>query len=694
MNKMRKVSKGIVYIFIANLVLLTACIKPKEVAPSDGNVGINALQISEDFDFESTADVDLSVEVTLNNEPLAGVPLRIFDNLPPSVYNDANVTEGILIASGRTNSSGVFEIPLNLPTDLEHVFIQSDYLGIPDITTATIVNGRINTTISDNNNQNRAGRIMSNNVPSNSLSKARTARVYNYLGEFDSDGVPEYLEPQPDEISADFLTDVNNSLPERAPVPDANPEYLADGNETDIILVEEADVWVTFVHEGAGYRNVLGYYTYDNSNPPATADDIADLNIIFPNTSFTGSGGGLTSGDKVNIGRYPAGTGIGWFIVANGWNGSAVGDGLNIFYSNPVFNPESSESLKQHNVLLKDVGRNLVLMGFEDIKRDTFSDEDFNDAIFYITASPFSAIQTGNLPPVTSNETDTDGDNIVDEFDDYPNDPTRAFDNYYPGRGVFGTLAFEDLWPNRGDYDFNDLVVDYNFNQLTNNDNKITAIEAKFIVKAIGAGFQNGFGFQMNVNPGEVVSVTGLDLQEDIITLNANNTEAGQDKATIIVFDNAYRILRHPGGGQNFVNTELGSTYVEPDTITINIVFDEAKSIADIGLAPYNPFLIVNKERGKEIHLPGYPPTSLANTSYFGTGIDDSDVDSETYYKSNGNLPWAMNIPLKFEYPVEFTDVTEAHLTFAEWVQSSGFSRQDWYKNKLGYRNTSKIFTK
>jgi hypothetical protein len=26
-----------------------------------------------------------------------------------------------------------------------------------------------------------------------------------------------------------------------------------------------------------------------------------------------------------------------------------------------------------------------------------------------------------------------------------------------------GTLAFEDLWPSTGDYDFNDLVVDYDF---------------------------------------------------------------------------------------------------------------------------------------------------------------------------------------------------------------------------------------
>jgi hypothetical protein len=34
---------------------------------------------------------------------------------------------------------------------------------------------------------------------------------------------------------------------------------------------------------------------------------------------------------------------------------------------------------------------------------------------------------------------------------------------------IYGTLAYEDLWPSKGDYDFNDLVVDYDFNIVKNN---------------------------------------------------------------------------------------------------------------------------------------------------------------------------------------------------------------------------------
>ncbi len=32
-----------------------------------------------------------------------------------------------------------------------------------------------------------------------------------------------------------------------------------------------------------------------------------------------------------------------------------------------------------------------------------------------------------------------------------------------PSEQFTGTLAYEDLWPGKGDYDFNDLVVDYDF---------------------------------------------------------------------------------------------------------------------------------------------------------------------------------------------------------------------------------------
>jgi LruC domain-containing protein len=92
--------------------------------------------------------------------------------------------------------------------------------------------------------------------------------------------------------------------------------------------------------------------------------------------------------------------------------------------------------------------------------------------------------------------------------------------------------------------------------------------------------------------------------------------------------------------------------------------------------------------------LPGYPPTYLVNTAYFGTGDDDTDTSIGKYYKSATNLPWGMHLPERFDYPLESEDIVKAHLVFPQWAQSSGYSFMDWYKDMPGYRNPIKIYNR
>jgi len=229
------------------------------------------------------------------------------------------------------------------------------------------------------------------------------AQTYNYLGSYTSNGTPLYLEAESDVISVETQEMISNALPESFPVPDYNPHYISSGYDTDLNLSEDAEVWVTFVSEGAGYRNVLGYYTYPVGNPPATAPSAEDVTIIFPNVSALGSGGGLLMGNKVKIGTFTEGTAIGWVLLANGWQGGAVTNGYWKLYSNTDYNPESNEDLRHHNVLLADPDNERIILGFEDIRRDYGScDNDFNDAIFYVTANPYSAMTTTNFADVSS----------------------------------------------------------------------------------------------------------------------------------------------------------------------------------------------------------------------------------------------------------------------------------------------------
>lgn len=289
---------------------------------------------------------------------------------------------------------------------------------------------------------------------------------------------------------------------------------------------------------------------------------------------------------------------------------------------------------------------------------------------------------------------DTDGDGVPDGDDDYPNDPDRAFDNYIPASG-YGTLAYEDLWPGKGDYDFNDLVLDYKLQFVTNANNNVLEIFGTFIVRAYGATYHNGFGFEFITDQidQDDLSATGYDLQENYINLNSNGLEAGQTNPVFIVYDDAYNILPHPGEGIG-VNTEESAPYVEPDSVMLTInVTPDTYSLSTFTGSTFNPFIIVDGQRDVEVHLPNHPPTDKADMSLFGTNHDDSDPQTGRYYKTQENLPWAINIYESFAYPREKIEILDAYHYFDEWAESSGEQYPDWYQDNQGYRNDQNIYS-
>lgn len=286
---------------------------------------------------------------------------------------------------------------------------------------------------------------------------------------------------------------------------------------------------------------------------------------------------------------------------------------------------------------------------------------------------------------------DSDGDGVDDEEDDYPNDTEKAFDVFYPGENEFGSLGFEDNWPGQGDYDFNDLVIDYNYKQVLNGSNQLVEMNARYAVRAIGASFENGFGIKLGAPPSDVEQVSGMEVPGEYTTLAANGLESGQSEATIIAFENAFDILPHQGGGLG-VNTNPNAPFVEPDTLNISLEMENPVNTAEVGMAPYNPFLIVDGIRGREVHLPGHEPTDLADPNFFGTGQDDSQPQNGRYYKTANNLPWAIDIPAPYQYPVEKVEINQAYNHFVEWAESDGEQYDDWYLDKQGYRSQQNIY--
>lgn len=287
---------------------------------------------------------------------------------------------------------------------------------------------------------------------------------------------------------------------------------------------------------------------------------------------------------------------------------------------------------------------------------------------------------------------DDDNDGVTNEEDEYPNDPQRAYNLWYPDNTQFGTLAFEDNWPHTADYDLNDLVVGYRFKQVLNANTSLVEVFADFSIKAIGASYRNAFGFMMNIPAWSIQSVTGSSLTTGFIQTAANGTEAGQSQAVIFVTDDPKVQLPYPGSGE-FVNTTPGSPYVEPDTMHLHIALQVPVSLSSIGYAPYNPFIVVNRNRGREIHLTDQLPTAFADNSFFGTVNDNSNPATGRYYKTSENLPWALDIPGPFDYPAENNEIIKGYLKFAPWAMSSGAEYSDWYlPNIAGYRDNTFIY--
>lgn len=684
--------KHIAYVLL--LVVTFASCKRDRVNPADDK-GINTnVERSEDmvvpngFNYNTTQDLSLDIILAdRNGTPIPGVRVDVyaepFDGLKePKVY-----------ATAITDKNGVIDVPLSLPTYQKQVTIFPHAMGVPQNVEVPVsankvkfhyMAGKVQTMVSPSTVLN--GSLSS--VGNGFSRKAGVEDKFSFkLGTFNTDGVPNYL-TTPDVLTTAFTNRVLGALPESQAVPVYRPQYLNSGVPPLIEVTQTADVWITFVHEGASYKNVLFYYIYNKNTPPATANDIDSLYAIFPNVSFSGSGGGLAAGDKVKLGRFGKDTMIGFAIAANGFRSSTnINKGLGVWYSHKDFNDEAS-TFKDHVIVLYDQPTERYIIAFEDVRRDNGqSDQDFNDAVFYASANPPTGIN--NPGPKTEDPNDCDNDGVPDSFDDYPCDSTKAYDRYFPSKTDFGTVAFEDLWPSTGDYDINDLVIRWQFHACVDPQNRVIELNAKVYADAKGAALPGGFGVEFPFDASKVDQFTGSQITGNRATLASNGLEAGHTKAVAIFFDKVVDQLSQPGG--SFYNTRRFAPLATPDTIKTKMTFVNPLPFTQLGVYPFNPFLFTSA-RNIEVHLPNRANTALANTGLFGTGNDNTIPASNRYYKTKNNLPWAMHFPVKFDYPAEKVDIVTAHLKYSSWVQTNGLLNNDWYEDKPGYRDNTKLY--
>lgn len=479
-------------------------------------------------------------------------------------------------------------------------------------------------------------------------------------------GKPEELIWARNEYSDEFYERINNALPEAK----INEAFLTDDSGSTLSLIEDAEVFVTFIHEGAGYRNAFGYFSYPTGNPPTSREEV-DVSIVFPNLSYPH----LANGHRVSLGNFNAGTTVGFFIAANGysWWTGVKDSPVPYYYSLSGLNPERDPGLKQHVVLLYDEEVQEVIMGFEDLPRE-WGDNDFNDAVFSVKATPDSAIATGTLVEMPQ-VNDSDADGIADAQDEFPNDYRRAYSSYFPNREDWVTLAYEDNWPKLGDYDMNDLVIRERLQTIYSSKGGISAINISGFIDARGASNHNGFALRLLHRAPELIESAELVIKGETFS---KVPEAYQSDAVIQVWANSTTMTQTGESGQcSHFNTHLHCTQFASVPFELDIQFSE--DIVGLLHSDLDFFIFRTDNRGHEIHFTGYPPTDLADPYLFGRQADDSNLATGRYYKSEQNLPWGLKLNSQWQYPREYIDVLWAYPDYQSWVESSGTAKQDWY---------------
>ncbi len=268
--------------------------------------------------------------------------------------------------------------------------------------------------------------------------------------------------------------------------------------------------------------------------------------------------------------------------------------------------------------------------------------------------------------------------------------------SYFPAEGKYGTLCFEDIWPNTGDYDFNDFVIDYNVKATFNDDLLVTKIDMHLFLRAAGASFNNGFGIsfrQRNSSHGPYPDIASVTVNGEVIP------EEATTYPSYILIPGTKTVL-------NSWNTIMSKDFEPPVEYNVEIIFAEPISDWELGLPLQNPFIFVNQDRGKEIHRPYDLPTSLANPAYAHTADDFTDLDvflPENFkmvvgyftYMTEDMYPWVIDVYFDgasgelFQYPAEFVQIQSSYSSFEGWVET--MDPYNWYLPE--YRIPDSLYT-
>jgi len=640
--------KKIFIVFITSVLLVcTGCDQATNIQNNDDPININDIQVPEDFTYQtsSAVTVNLTVKDALDN-PVQGVIFKIYDADP-----DQN---GRFISKGVTLEDGSYQTALIAPEGCSELTVVSpiNTLSIP------IVNGELTYEYSNF--------IVIEAPFIDPKGYGENTKLTNYCLAFG------------DYVVLGDISELNNV----SAFTIEGWAYQADNTENGLIMYKwiddnnDIDIYAAYGEIYIEFGNGSNSYArWSNYSTTITSGTWFHWAIVFDGSAGTNAGrlklyinGNATPVTLTFTGTIPATTpdlsGYNAILGASTWGLRGYEEEVRIW------------SVARTGVQIASNYTKLISPTTAGLAAYWRMDEGTGTTLYDETSNDYDATIHGCSWALYVNGWDSDSDGVTDLNDDYPFDDERAFDNYYPAYDTYYTLAFEDKWPRKSDYDFNDIVIDWNYTQVTNASNELVDIIGSFKLRAIGAGYHNGCGVQF---PFVITNYSAFVDNGD----DHQYVDNGTTNAVVILFQDAFNIMNEPPDTSTWINTVEGEPYVTPAEFEFTYTLDTPLDFSawpSEDLPPYNPFIYVNDDRQKEIHLPNYAPTlKMAGSPHWGTYDDDSNPGTGRYFKTLNNLPWAINVATSWDYPIELCQITHAYLFFAAWAESGGALHTDWY---------------
>jgi LruC domain-containing protein len=276
--------------------------------------------------------------------------------------------------------------------------------------------------------------------------------------------------------------------------------------------------------------------------------------------------------------------------------------------------------------------------------------------------------------PAAARAQDSDGDGVTNAADAFPCDGSLAGVAFAPAEGVYGALLMEDMWPEQGDLDFNDLALAYNLTYRLDAAGRVRALRLILAPTGLGGTHPLGLGLRLPVPAASVAAVTRT---VDAGAPQALSPSVADAELTVVVSSDLRELFAGASGPINSLRTlprQVGST------VTVDVTLASPTALG-AGAAPHDLFIFRSNDPGHELHRPEYAGTAAMNAALFGTA-DDGSTPGRRFVDFQG-LPFVLHFPNPVAYPAEGTDVALLYPDVVAFAQSGGALHPDFYLSNV-----------